>query len=106
MNTRRCQTCCHWDVAQRLERTTLGDLAPCTRSAPFQYNLANVFYHEPSSCLPVASSAEVAADPLGGMKIPLAIWPYTDAAQVCGDYHPCDLEENARRNKMRQSPLC
>jgi len=25
--------------------------------------------------------------------------------QICGEYQPCDLEENARRSKHRAAPL-
>jgi hypothetical protein len=105
MNTRRCQTCRHWDASQRLERTSLGDLAPCTRSAPVHYNLASVLFRSQARLLTTDCSPEISRDPLGGLQIPVALWPYTDAAQTCGDYHPCDLEENARRNKLRAEPL-
>jgi hypothetical protein len=39
------------------------------------------------------------------MQLPMAIWPYTGRNQLCGDYQPCDLEENVRRNKHRSAPL-
>jgi hypothetical protein len=45
------------------------------------------------------------AEAAGELQIPIAIWPYTTANHVCGDYLPCDLEENARRNKLRAAPV-
>jgi hypothetical protein len=41
----------------------------------------------------------------GELQLPIAIWPYTAGNQACGDYLPCDLEENARRNKLRAAPI-
>jgi hypothetical protein len=93
MNTRHCQTCHFWDSSQRLEHTNIGDLAPCTRSAPNHYSVANVLLRWTS---PEAD---------GKLQIPVAIWPYTAAHQACGDYVPCDLEENVRRNKLRAAPI-
>lgn len=105
MNTRHCQTCRFWDSSQRLEHTNLGDLAPCTRSAPGHYSVASVLFRSQPRLIAKSSSAQLSTDPLAELQIPLAIWPYTAALQACGEYLPCDLEENARRNKLRAGPL-
>jgi hypothetical protein len=39
------------------------------------------------------------------MEIPMALWPYTARNQICGEYQPCELEESARRSRMRAAPL-
>jgi hypothetical protein len=39
------------------------------------------------------------------MQVPMALWPYTNRNQICGDYKPCDLEENVRRCRQRATPL-
>ncbi len=44
-------------------------------------------------------------DGLSDMQVPMALWPYTGRNQVCGDYQPCNLEENARRSRLRAAPL-
>jgi hypothetical protein len=105
MNTRHCHTCHYWDTAQRLERTNFGDLAPCTRSAPSHYSVASVLLRWSSQEVRQPNRGNLAAETAGELQIPIAIWPYTAANQACGDYLPCDLEENARRNKLRAAPV-
>jgi hypothetical protein len=105
MNTRHCHTCHYWDASQRLEHTSFGDLAPCTRSAPNHYSLANVLLQWTTRIVRQSSRIDLAPDTADELQIPIAIWPYTAANQACGDYLPCDLEENARRNKLRAAPI-
>lgn len=105
MNTRHCQTCRFWDSSQRLEQTNLGDLAPCTRKSPTHYSVASVLFRSPVRLIASSGAPELSSDPLAELQIPMAIWPYTAAMHACGEYHPCDLEENARRNKLRAGPL-
>ena len=105
MNTRHCQTWHYWDASQRLERTNLGDLAPCTRSAPSHYSVASVLLRWSSRVVQHPSRDDLAPETAAELQIPIAIWPYTAANQACGDYLPCDLEENAKRNKLRAAPI-
>ena len=101
MNTTHCQTCTYWDQAHGLEMTSLGAIAPCTRRAPTLFSLESVEISEAAHHF----AAIAGGDGLGTMEIPMAIWPYTDRNQTCGEYQPCDLEESARRNRMRSVPL-
>ena len=105
MNTRHCQTCHYWDNSQRLEHTNFGDLAPCTRSAPSHYSVASVLLRWTSRMGREPTRNDLGPGTVGELQIPIAIWPYTAANQACGDYLPCDLEENARRNKLRAAPI-
>lgn len=105
MDTRHCQTCRFWDSAQRLEHTNLGDLAPCTRTAPSHYTVASVLFRASPRLIASSAPSQLTSDPLAELQIPMALWPYTGARQACGDYLPCDLEENARRNKLRSGPM-
>lgn len=101
MNTQRCQTCSYWDQGHGLEMTNLGAIAPCIRHAPAHFAVKTVeltaagltFSH--TACSPVLTE----------MELPVAIWPYTGQNQICGEYQPCDLEENVRRNRLRSAPL-
>ena len=101
MNTQHCQTCAHWDQAHGMDMTNLGAIAPCTRHAPSHFSLETVEL--------TGAALNFAAFPanhtLSEMEIPMAVWPYTGRNQICGDYQPCDLEESARRVKLRSAPL-
>jgi hypothetical protein len=81
--------------------TSLGAIAPCTRHAPNQFTLESVELSEAAQQF----SGYSAGDGLGAMHVPMALWPFTSRNQICGDYKPCDLEENARRSRMRAVPL-
>ncbi|MEB3306767.1 MAG: hypothetical protein VKK98_01305 [Cyanobacteriota bacterium] len=101
MNTQRCQTCSHWDQNHGLEMTNLGSIAPCTRHAPSRFALTMVELSSAGLTFSADPPARVPAE----MELPMAIWPYTGRNQICGDYQPCDLEENVRRNRQRAAPL-
>jgi len=101
MNTQRCQTCTHWDQTHGLEMTNLGAIAPCTRYAPSHFTLRTVEL----TTAGLRFSSEPESTVLSKMDLPMAIWPYTGRNQICGDYQPCDLEENVRRNRLRAAPL-
>lgn len=101
MNTQHCQTCAYWDQSHGLEMTSLGAIAPCTRHAPSHFSLETVEI----SGAALNFVASPANHNVAGMQIPVAIWPYTGRNQICGDYQPCDLEESARRTRMRSAPL-
>ncbi len=81
--------------------TSLGAIAPCTRHAPNQFTLENVELSEAAQHF----SSYPGGDGLSDMQVPMALWPYTGRNQICGDYKPCDLEENVRRSRMRAVPL-
>lgn len=97
MNTQHCQTCSYWDQNHSLEPTPLGPLAPCTRHAPTHFRLERINL--------ASASRAFLADSQSELQVPVAVWPYTNRNQICGDYQPCDLEEGARRNKLRTAPL-
>ena len=102
MNNQHCQTCAYWDQAHGLEMTSLGPVAPCTRHAPRHFSVESIALTGTAmhfSAYPAEQQA------LSNMEIPMAVWPYTGRNQICGDYHPCDLEESARRSRMRAAPL-
>lgn len=101
MNTQHCQTCAYWDQSHGLEMTTLGAIAPCIRHAPAHYSVESVELN--GAALNFAPYP--AGQGLSAMQLPMAVWPYTGRNQICGEYQPCDLEENARRNKHRSAPL-
>jgi hypothetical protein len=101
MNTQHCQTCSYWDQAHGLEMTSVGAIAPCTRHAPNLFTLESVEISEAAQHF----SGYSAGDGLSAMQVPMALWPYTSRNQICGDYKPCDLEENARRSRLRAAPL-
>jgi len=101
MSTQHCQTCCFWDQAHGLEITSLGAIAPCTRRAPNLFSLESVEISEAAQHF----SGYAAGDGLSDMQVPMALWPFTNRNQICGDYQPCNLEENARRTRMRAAPL-
>lgn len=101
MKTQHCQTCSFWDEVHGLEMTSLGAIAPCIRHAPTHFSVETVAL--------TGAAMTVSAHPnghtLSEMTLPIALWPYTSRNQICGEYQPCDLEENARRNKHRSAPL-
>ena len=101
MSTQHCQTSCIWDQAHGLENTSLGASAPCTRRAPNLFSLESVEISEAAQHF----SGYAAGDGLSDMQVPMALWPFTNRNQICGDYQPCNLEENARRTRMRAAPL-
>lgn len=101
MNTQHCQTCAYWDQSHGLEMTSLGAIAPCIRHAPAHYSVENVEL----SGAAMSFSAYPNTQDLSRMQLPVALWPYTSRNQICGEYHPCDLEENARRSRLRAAPL-
>ena len=101
MNTQHCQTCSYWDQAHGLEITSLGAIAPCTRHSPNLFSLQSVEISEAAQHF----SGYAAGNGLSDMQVPMALWPFTSRNHICGDYKPCDLEENARRTRMRAAPL-
>lgn len=101
MKTQHCQTCSHWDQASGLEMTNLGAIAPCTRHAPAHFNFERVELTGAA----LNFSAYPVSNAISDMQIPMAIWPYTGRNQICGDYQPCDLEESARRTRLRSAPI-
>lgn len=101
MNTQHCQTCSYWDQSHGLEMTSLGSIAPCIRHAPAHYNLETV----QMSGAAMNFSTYPSSPDHSTMQLPIALWPYTGRNQICGDYQPCDLEENARRSRLRSAPL-
>ena len=101
MNTQHCQTCSFWDQAHGLEMTSLGAIAPCIRHAPAHYAVEKVDLNGAA----LNFGAYPNGHSLSQMELPIAIWPYTARTQICGEYQPCDLEENVRRNKHRAAPL-
>jgi hypothetical protein len=101
MNTQHCQTCTFWDQAHGLEMTSLGAIAPCTRHAPAHFSVESVEL----SGAALNFAAYPSGQDRGAMQVPIALWPYTGRHQICGDYQPCDLEENARRSRQRAAPL-
>jgi uncharacterized membrane protein YgdD (TMEM256/DUF423 family) len=102
MNTQRCQTCTYWDQSHGLEMTSLGAIAPCTRHAPTHFAVKMVEL----SAGGLSFSGNPMGKALSEMELPMAIWPFTGSNHICGDYQPCDLEENVRRNRQRAAPLC
>ena len=101
MNTLHCHTCTFWDQAHGLEMTSLGAIAPCTRHAPAHFSVERVELSGAAlNFAPYPNGQDSSA-----MQLPIAIWPYTGRNQICGDYQPCDLEENARRSRLRAAPL-
>lgn len=101
MNTQHCHTCTFWDQSHGLEMTSLGSIAPCIRRAPAHYSLESVELSGAAlNFAPYPNSQSLAA-----MQLPIALWPYTGRNQICGEYQPCDLEENARRSRLRPAPL-
>lgn len=101
MNTQHCQTCSFWDQTHGLEMTSLGSIAPCIRHAPAHYSVERVDIS--GAGLNFAAYPE--AQDVSAMHLPMAVWPYTGRNQICGEYQPCDLEENARRNRLRAAPI-
>ncbi|MFM2080584.1 MAG: hypothetical protein RLZZ219_1266 [Cyanobacteriota bacterium] len=101
MNSQHCQTCSHWDQTHGLEMTSLGAIAPCTRHAPSQVRFETV--ELTGAALNFATNPATHA--LSEMQIPMAVWPYTSRNQICGEYQPCDLEESARRTRLRSAPI-
>ena len=101
MNTQHCQTCSYWDQSHGLEMTSLGAIAPCTRHAPNLFTLERFEISEAAQHF----SPYPGGDGLSDMQVPMALWPYTGRNQICGDYQPCNLEENARRSRLRAAPL-
>jgi hypothetical protein len=81
--------------------TSLGAIAPCTRHAPNLFTLEGVEISEAAQHF----CGYTAGDGLSDMQVPMALWPFTSRNQICGDYKPCDLEENARRSRLRAAPL-
>ena len=79
----------------------MGAIAPCTRHAPNLFTLESVEISEAAQHF----SGYSAGDGLSDMQVPMALWPFTGRNQICGDYKPCDLEENVRRCRMRAAPL-
>ena len=101
MNTQHCHTCAYWDQSHGLDMTSLGSIAPCIRRAPAHYSLESVELSGAAlNFAPYPNSQSLAA-----MQLPIALWPYTGRNQICGEYQPCDLEENARRSRLRPAPL-
>lgn len=103
MNTQRCQTCSFWDQGHGLEMTNLGAIAPCTRHAPAHYAVKSVELTAAGISFSQGNGNGNAV--LTEMELPMAVWPYTGRNQICGEYQPCDLEENVRRNRLRSAPL-
>jgi hypothetical protein len=101
-NHQHCQTCAYWDQAHGLEMTSLGAIAPCTRHAPSHFSLESI---ELTGAALNFNSYPASQQSLSEMEIPMALWPYTARNQICGDYQPCELEESARRSRMRAAPL-
>jgi len=101
MNNQHCQTCAHWDQAHGLEMTNMGPIAPCTRHAPAHFSLESIELTGAA----MNFSAYPVSQALTDMEVPMAVWPYTGRNQICGDYQPCELEESARRSRMRSAPL-
>jgi len=101
MNTQRCQTCTYWDQSHGMDMTNLGSIAPCTRHAPTHFAVKMVELTSGG----LTFSANPIAQVLTEMELPVALWPYTGRTQICGEYHPCDLEENVRRNRQQAAPL-
>ena len=101
MNTKHCQNCIHWDQANGLENTNLGAVAPCTCHAPRHFSLEAVEI----SGAALAFSGYGNNHSISEMELPMGLWPYTTRNQSCGSYQPCDLEESARRTRMRAAPL-
>ena len=101
MNTQRCQTCSYWDQGHGLEMTNLGAIAPCTRDAPAHYTVQSVELTAAGISFGQGNGSTVLTE----MELPVAVWPYTSRNQICGEYQPCDLEENVRRNRLRSAPL-
>jgi hypothetical protein len=101
MKTQHCHTCAFWDQTHGLEMTNLGAIAPCTRHAPDHFERQ----HVELTTAGLAFGSHPPSQELSDMQLPMAIWPYTGSNQICGDYQPCDLEENVRRNRVRSAPL-
>lgn len=101
MNTQRCQTCSYWDQGHGLEMTNFGAIAPCTRHAPAHYAVKSVELTAAGISFGQGNGNTVLTE----MELPMAVWPYTGRNQICGEYQPCDLEENVRRNRLRSAPL-
>jgi len=101
MNKQHCQTCTYWDQAHGLEMTPLGAVAPCIRHAPNQFTLESVEISQAAQHF----TPYPGDDGMSAMQLPMALWPFTSRNQSCGEYKPCDLEESARRCRMRAAPL-
>ncbi len=101
MHTQHCQTCSYWDQGHGLEMTNLGAIAPCIRHAPAHYAVKAVELTGAERRF----SPEAAAPVLAELELPVALWPYTGQNQICGEYQPCDLEENVRRHRLQAAPL-
>ena len=101
MNTQHCQTCSFWDQSHGLEMTNHGAIAPCIRHSPAHFRLE----HVDLTAAALNFTSHPSSRSLSQMELPIALWPYTGCNQICGDYQPCDLEENVRRNRHRAAPL-
>lgn len=101
MNTQHCQTWAYWDQSHGLKMTSLGPIAPCTRHASGHFRIETVDLTGAALNFAMCPANHT----LSEMQIPVAIWPYTRRNQICGEYQPCDLEESARRTRMRSAPL-
>ncbi|MEB3353784.1 MAG: hypothetical protein VKM34_06070 [Cyanobacteriota bacterium] len=101
MHTQRCQTCTYWDQGHGLEMTNLGAIAPCTRHAPAHFAVKAVSLTAAGLTFGPNHTTAVLTE----MELPVAVWPYTGHNQICGEYHPCDLDETVRRNRLRAAPL-
>ena len=103
MHTQHCQTCSYWDQTHGLEMTNLGAIAPCIRHAPAHYAVQAV--ELTAAGISFGQGDANGSAVLTEMELPMAVWPYTGRNQICGEYQPCDLEENVRRNRQRCAPL-